>query len=189
MKIVGVGCGEGMLTIDGMYAVRAAKEIYGSARAIELVRAFIAPDCRTEIITDYRALHSLPKEAVVLSTGDPLLAGLGYLPGEVISGISSLQTACARLRVPWTNIAVVNAHGKDHAAAICRAAKDIDSGHVVFIIADPVFPVPELAAALPAETKIAICANLGYPSEKITAGTGSNPPVATEKLFCILIGY
>ena len=189
MKIIGVGCGEGMLTKEGEIALREAKSVYGSGRAIELVRAFIPKEANVVEITDYKALRTLPKDAVVLSTGDPLMAGLGYLPGEVIPGISSMQTAFSRLHVPWTNVAVVNAHGKDHLDAVSRTVQDIAAGHSVFLIADPDFSVPELARSLPADINIAVCEDLGYSYERIAEGTAKNPPAVLSKLFCIVAGY
>jgi len=189
MKIVGVGCGEGMLTKEAERVLRDARILYGSERAIELVRAFIPTDARVFEITDYKALRTLPNDAVVLSTGDPLMAGLGYLPGEVIPGISSMQTAFSRLHVPWTNVAVVNAHGKDHGEAVLRTIQDIAAGHVVFLIADPDFSVGELGSALPGSVKIAVFEDLGYPNERIAEGTAGSPPKVLSPLFCIICGY
>lgn len=100
MKIIGVGCGKDMLTKEGETVLREAKLVYGSNRAIELVQSFIPKSAKVFEITDYKDLHTLPGDTVVLSTGDPLMAGLGYLPGEVIPGISSMQTAFARLHAP-----------------------------------------------------------------------------------------
>ncbi len=189
MKIIGVGCGEGMLTKEGEIALSEAKSVYGSGRAIELIRAFIPKEANVVEITDYKALRTLPDDAVVLSTGDPLMAGLGYLPGEVVCGISSMQTAFARLHAPWTNVAVINAHGKDHQDAIFRTVQDIAAGHSVFLITDPVFSVEELARSLPADVNIAVCEDLGYPYERIAEGTAENPPKVLSKLFCIVLGY
>lgn len=189
MKIVGVGCGYGMLTCEAVDAIKSGKVFYGSKRALELAESFIPKDAEVNVISDYKSLRTLGDDAVVLSTGDPLMAGLGYLPGDVVSGISSMQTAFARLHVPWTNAAVVNAHGKDHAAAILRASADIDAGHTVFIIADPEFSISQLAEALAPDTKIAVCSDLGYDSEKIEEGTASNPPSVSSRLFCVVCGY
>lgn len=117
------------------------------------------------------------------------MAGLGYLPGEVIPGISSMQTAFARLHVPWTDVAVVNAHGKDHKAAVSRTVQDIAAGHTVFLIADPDLSIDELARSLSPSVKIAVCEDLGYPNERIAQGTAGNPPKVLSRLFCIICGY
>ena len=87
--VVGVGCGPGMLTERAIAIIRDAELIYGSKSAIERAAPHICSGCVVRTITDYKALRKLPENAVVLSTGDPMLAGLGYLGGEVISGISS----------------------------------------------------------------------------------------------------
>ena len=188
MKIVGVGCGKGMLTGEAASAIAAASLVYGSARAIALARDAIPPDSEVHEIADYRSLCSLPDHAVVLSTGDPMLAGLGYLPGEVVPGISSLQVASARLKVPLARVVVVSAHGKDHGRAIASAREEVAREKVVFLIADPAFEVGVLAAALPPETRLAVCEDLGYPAERIAVGTAAQPPVPRGGLYAVVAG-
>ena len=80
MKIVGVGCGPGMLTEQAAQTIRPARFIYGSSRAIEMVKKIIPENCTVRSISDYRNLSQLPDNAVILSTGDPMLAGLGTCP-------------------------------------------------------------------------------------------------------------
>jgi cobalt-precorrin-7 (C5)-methyltransferase len=191
MKVVGVGCGPGMLTEEAIRAIRTATEIHGSLRAIELARAHIPEGCRVMEIRDYGSLKDLPVQAVVLSTGDPMLAGLGHAGGEVIPGISSLQVAAARLGIPLTRMVVVDAHAKDRAEAVERAAGEIRRGQVVFLLTDPGFDLSALAAALqdlPGGIRIAVCDRLGYPDEKITTGTLDNPPPVGSSLSCIVAG-
>ena len=188
MNIVGVGCGPGMLTEEAAAVIEEATLVYGSSRAIALVRALIRPDCEVHDIEDYGALRSLPAHAVALSTGDPMLAGLGYLPGDVVPGISSLQVAFARLKIPLVRAVVVTAHGKDHARAITDAHEEILRGRVVFLIADPAFDVRALAAALPPGAQVAVCEDLGYPEERIAVGTGAVPPAVQGGLFVVVAG-
>ncbi|RQD82522.1 MAG: cobalt-precorrin-7 (C(5))-methyltransferase [Methanocalculus sp. MSAO_Arc2] len=188
MKVIGVGCGDGMLTEEGIVAIRAARRIYGSSRAIGRAKAHIHPDCSVSVITDYTALGSLPEDTVILSTGDPLLAGLGYPGGEIICGISSLQVAFARVGIPWSTVSVVDAHGRDHEEAIGDAVIDCERKRPVFIIADPKFPVHALAGALRGmECMIYVCQDLGEPDERIITGTPDNPPVPDSKLFCCIV--
>lgn len=188
MKIVGVGCGPGMLTAEAARVIAGASLIYGSDRAIALAGEAITPGCEVHEIAGYRSLRSLPAHAVVLSTGDPMLAGLGYLPGDVVPGISSLQVAFARLKVPLTKAAAVSAHGKDHARSIAEACDEVLRGRVVFLIADPAFSVEALAAALPPETRLAVCEDLGYPTERIVVGTAAKPPAPRGDLFVVVTG-
>jgi len=188
MRIVGVGCGPGMMTASAAAAIAGAAIIYGSDRAIALARPYIREGTVVHEIEDYKRLRSLPADAVVLSTGDPMLAGLGYLGGEVIPGISSMQVAFARLGISLVKSAVVTAHGKDHATAIRDATAEVARGKVVFLIADPAFSVRDLAAALPAGIRIAICEDLGYPEERIAVGIVEEPPVPESGLFVVVAG-
>jgi len=191
VKVVGVGCGPGMLTEEAILAIRAATEIHGSRRAIELARAHISEGCRVAEIGDYGTLKDLPADAVVLSTGDPMLAGLGRQGGEVIPGISSLQVAAARLGIPLARVVVVDAHAKDRAEAVDRTAGEIRRGRVVFLLTDPGFNPATLAAALghhPGRIRITVCDRLGYPDEKITTGTPEHPPPPGSSLSCIMAG-
>ena len=133
MIIVGVGAGPGMLTEEAIKAISFARMIYGSERAIEIARQHISPDCTVHIIEDYKKLRKLPESAVVLSTGDPMLSGLGYLGGKVVPGISSMQVACARLRISQLRMVPVTLHGRavdyDSLAVI---ASEIGAGNVYF---------------------------------------------------------
>ena len=191
MRVVGVGCGPGLLTPRAAAAIREADEVWGSARAIELAAGALRHGCPVHEIEDYRGLRELGPGAVVLSTGDPMLSGLGYLPGEVEPGISSLQLALARLRIPWTRVAVLTAHGRDHDMAVAAAVDEVGRGRVAFLIADPAFPVPALGAALARlgdDIRIAVCEDLGYPGERIACGTADAPPAPSSPLFVVLAG-
>lgn len=191
MKIVGTGCGPGMLTEEAIRAIREAGKIYGSKRAIETVREYIVSGCPIEEIRDYKNLASLPSDSVVLSTGDPMLAGLGNLAGDVIPGISSLQVAAARLHIPLPRISVVLAHGRDHSSAVTETVGELSRGKIVFLVADPGFDVKELAEALVpcyGDDKIAVCEDLGYQDEQIRIGSYKEPPLPGSRLFSLLIG-
>lgn len=191
MKIVGVGCGPGLLTEQAIKELRAARNVYGSERAIGLARPFLSPSCRVKSIDDFKSLHRLPQDAVVLSTGDPMLAGLGYLQGEVIPGVSSLQVAAARLHIPLSRIAVVVAHGRGHEKGMNDTVEEVRRGKIVFLLADPKFDTGELydrLRRLAPPIQIAVCENLGYPDERIEVGPADNPPAAAAGLYSLMIG-
>ncbi|ACL17023.1 cobalt-precorrin-7 (C(5))-methyltransferase [Methanosphaerula palustris] len=191
MKVVGVGCGPGMLTRAAADAITRAGSIYGSPRAIALAAYCIRKDCPVHEIEDYKALRTLPPTTVVLSTGDPMLAGLGYLGGEVIPGISSLQLAAARIGIPLTRVMIVNAHGKDHLHAIEEVVSVVHHGRIAFLIADPAFSIPALAGALEAalfSCRLVVCADLGYPEEEISSGDTGNPPSVSSGLYVLFAG-
>jgi len=191
MKIIGVGCGPGMLTEQAIREISRASLIYGSDRAIGLARSYISPDCIIKTIDDFKNLHRVSDDAVILSTGDPMLAGLGYLPGEVIPGISSLQVATARLHIPVSHVTVVVAHGKGHKKGIQETVEELKRKKIVFLLADPKFNVKELYTELSAldPVKIALLENLGYPQENIRIGDIHSPPHPEEALYSLLIGY
>jgi len=191
MKIVGVGCGPGMLTEEAVRAISDARIIFGAKRAIALAAAHIPAGCVVREMTTFRPEQPLPDDAVILSTGDPQLAGLGYLDGEVIPGISSLQVAAARLGIPLERISVVVAHGKEHEQALAEVAAEVELGKIVFIVADPKFSISALASALAGsgkEISVAVCEDLGYPGERIVIGTSAEPLVPVSRLFSVLVG-
>jgi cobalt-precorrin-7 (C5)-methyltransferase len=191
MIIVGVGCGPNLLTERAIVVIRSAKLIYGSDRAIEIARPHIASDCDVKTIDDYKRLRTLPEEAVILSTGDPMLAGLGYLPGEVVPGISSLQLATARLHIPLARVIVVVAHGNGHQYAMDETLIELKRNRIVFLLTDPKFDVLELYSRLGQLTmplSISICENLGYPDERINTGTIESPPLPSSALYVLVIG-
>jgi cobalt-precorrin-7 (C5)-methyltransferase len=191
MKIIGVGCGPGLLSEQGIKELRAARNVYGADRAIELARPYLSPSCRVKSIDDFKSLSRLPQDSVVLSTGDPMLAGLGYLQGEVIPGISSLQVATARLHIPLSRVSVVVAHGKGHEKGMADTVEELKRGKIVFLLADPKFDVGELylrLRQLSLPIQIAVCENLGYKTEKIAIGPVAEPPATSAALYSLVIG-
>jgi cobalt-precorrin-7 (C5)-methyltransferase len=190
VKVVGVGCAPGMLTREAALVLRGAKKVYGSRRAIEIARGAIPRSCEVHEIRDYSTL-SIPEDAVLLSTGDPMLAGLGDRGGEVVPGISSLQLAFARLRLPLARVSVVDGHARDAGQAVAATVEEVRRGKIVFLLPDPSFPLEALAGALRdagVPCTIALCEDLGYPAERIVRGTMEAPPSARSRLFSLVIG-
>ena len=193
MKIVGVGVGPGMLTMEAARAIQHAEVIYGSGRAIELASEHIC--CEIKHIKDYSRLHELPGNAVVLSTGDPNLSGLGKYAGPddvVIPGISSLQAACARLHIDQSGIVVITAHGRDPAPAAVKLRSAITSGFTVFLLPAYEFGVEQVAAMLLGmgmDVPVAVFERLGYEDERVEVGSVSEPPCVNSGLYCIMVGY
>jgi cobalt-precorrin-7 (C5)-methyltransferase len=188
MIIVGVGAGPGMLTQEAIKAIEEATIIYGSERAIELARAYISKDCAVSVIEDYKRLRELPEQAVVLSTGDPMLSGLGYLPGRVVPGISSLQLACARLRLSQLKVVPITVHGRDLDPAVVAA--ELSRGKCVFLLIDESTDLAGLCRYLEEaglSRNVAVLTDLGYPQEKIERRETSSPP-ESPGLSCVMIG-
>ncbi len=180
-----------MLTEQAVSAISDAAIIFGSKRAIALVAAHIPAGCIVREMVTFSPNQPIPDNAVILSTGDPQLAGLGYLGGEIIPGISSLQVAAARLHVPLEQVSIVIAHGKDHSQALNKIAEEVKRGQNTFIIADPKFSIAALCTALEGageDISIAVCEDLGYPYEKIRIGSIASPPQPVSRLFSVMIG-
>ncbi len=188
MKIVGVGAGPGMLTMEAARAIREARLIYGSERAIDLARDEIYPGTDVRVIEDYGALRKLPPEAVVLSTGDPMLSGLGYLDGDVIPGISSMQVACARLKVSQLKVVPITVHGRNMDPE--PILEEIARGKCVFLLVDDSTDLAGLCRLLEErglKKDVAILTDLGYQEEEIQKGTTSSPP-RSKGLASVIIG-
>ena len=191
MKIIGVGCGPGLITEQAIRELKKARIVYGSERAIELARPYLLSTCSVKSIDDFKNLNRLPTASIILSTGDPMLAGLGYLQGEVIPGISSLQVATARLHIPLARVSVVVAHGRGHEKGMVDTVAEVKRGKIVFLLADPKFDVEELYSRLlgiGAPLQIAVCENLGYPEERIVVGSIQSPPRTSAALYSLVIG-
>jgi len=190
-KVVGTGCGPGMITLEAICVIQQARIIYGSARAIELVLEHIPEACEISEIKDYRKIQELPEDAVLLSTGDPMLTGLGGYGSVIVPGISSMQVAFARLRLPLSDAVIVTAHGRDHQTAMKLAAEEVTRNRIVFLIADPGFDVKALSGYMIGcglSSDIVLCEELGYPNERIVKGTVSSPPEIKSGMFSLVIG-
>jgi len=190
VKVVGVGCAPGLLTEEAIRLLRQAGKVYGSRRSIEIAREVLPRSCEVHEIRDY-ASPDIPDDAILLSTGDPMLAGLGNRGGEVITGISSLQLAFARLRLPLARVSVVDGHARAATEAVAATVEEVRRGKIVFLLPDPSFPLDTLAGTLETEgiaCTIALCEDLGYPAERITPGTPDAPPAVRSRLFSLVIG-
>jgi len=190
MKIVGVGAGLDLLTEEAISAIENAQVIFGSKRALELAKEYIK--CKANILTDY-TLKDLPGNAVVLSTGDPMLSGLGKYAktvDEIIPGISSLQLACARLHLDIEDISVITAHSRNIEVVKKRLLSELDRGKNVFLLPDSSFGALEVAEFLNDHglmREIAVCKHLGYSDERIVMGTSEEPPSVETDMYCIVI--
>jgi cobalt-precorrin-7 (C5)-methyltransferase len=189
MIIIGVGAGPNLLTEEAINAIRIARIIYGSRRAIKLAENHIRPETSVNIIEDFKKLSELPESAIVLSTGDPMLSGLGYLPGRIIPGISCMQLSCARLKVSQLRVVPVTLHGRR--ANPEAVASELKKGKCVFLITDETTDLVGLCNYLEDQgisVEVVVLHELGYPDERIIRGTTISPPMLSE-LSCIMIGH
>jgi len=189
VKIVGVGAGPRMLTEGAIEAIKTARRVYGSARALKLADEYI----QGERIILERYDVQIEDDACILSTGDPMLSGLGKKApseAEIIPGISSLQLACARLKVDVTDLMVITIHGraqsesKERLHGILRFKRDL------FILTDPSFDVRDICTyidGLGYDGEVIVFEDLGYETEKVSFGRVVSPPERQSNLFCLII--
>lgn len=178
MIVVGVGCGPGMMTEEAIAKVSSARKVYGSWRALKLAERYIHPSAQVITVADFSRVSEIPDDALVLSTGDPMLSGLGHLGAEVVPGISSLQLAFSRLKLPLQRAVVVDAHARDRDNAVAEALEELERGRIPFLLSDPAFDVGALAETMEArgiKAKIVLCERLGYEDETISFGEPSRP--------------
>ncbi len=124
--VVGVGLSEDHITEEGKKAIRSAEKVYGSRRAVEVARRYIRGEVEVlsrfgKEVYDMIERESEFKDVAVLSTGDPMVAGLGrfFRGARIVPGISSVQIALARLGVDLCDVIVVNAHSRDDLPENC----------------------------------------------------------------------
>lgn len=103
--------------------------VIGGTRTLELLDPHLRPGAIRRDLTGAMAhVPTWVREAqadglhcVVLATGDPLCHGVAaYLASrlciealEVIPNLSTIQLACARLGMPWQDMAIVSVHSRD----------------------------------------------------------------------------
>ncbi len=118
LRVVGVGICEGQITERAARIISGAEIVFGSAKAIELASKYIrckAVAMRSFSRESYRRIEKIAetRDVVVLSTGDPMVAGLGSkFAAEVEPGISSVQLALAKLREDLCEAVIINAHAR-----------------------------------------------------------------------------
>jgi cobalt-precorrin-7 (C5)-methyltransferase len=189
-KIVGVGAGPYMLTEEAIKAIRDANVVYGSARALELAKAHIRGEAR--VLTNFSKFED-NEDVCILSTGDPMLSGLGKKApnnAQIISGISSLQLACARWKIDIADTVVVTTHGRNPSESKDELKRLITLGRMLFVLPDPCFDLGKICTFLNAcgyTGDVVLFEDLGYEKERITVGSLQTPPERMSDLFCVFI--
>jgi len=123
-----IGCGPGAqeyMTPAALTAIQGVDVIVGARRLLELIpgsaakRLIVDSDIH-QVLEDIEK-YSRTKNVAVLVTGDPgifslarpVIARFGRKRCRIIPGVSSLQTAFARLALDWHDARIVDAHGSD----------------------------------------------------------------------------
>lgn len=166
IKVVGVGPARGYLTERAIREIERAEVVYGSRRAIEIAKRYIKGE--TVVIARFEdeiyrriAEEGKKRKVVVLSTGDPMVSGLGKkIDGEVEPGISSVQLALARLKVDLTEVVVIDWHTDECMDDVLKA---FEMGRDALILANSRSNVKKLSEL----ANVVVLENLGYESERI----------------------
>lgn len=182
VSIVSLGPGSrGAMTADAETAVRNADCLIGAQRMLDAVAApgqatfnAIAP----QEIFDYITSHREYRRFAVVMSGDtgffsgakkllPLLKGCQT---EVIPGLSSLVTLCARLQTSYEDVFVTSLHGRDH-----NIVPDVRTHRRVFALLGGENGIGRLCAALTqaglGRVTVHVGQRLSYPDEQIISGT------------------
>lgn len=117
-----------------------------------------------------------------------MLSGLGYLGGEIVPGISSMQVTCARLNVSQLRVVPITVHGRKMDPK--PIAEEIKRGKCVFLLVDDSTDLAGLCKYLEdngLKKEVVALTDLGYPEEKIKMGSTANPPIS-KGLACVMIG-
>ncbi|AEB94306.1 MAG: SAM-dependent methyltransferase [Metallosphaera sp.] len=120
IKVVGIGAGGDTLTLRAVREIRKAEVIIGYRGYIRQIENFIGPNTKV-IETDVdqielrirQALSMKERNTVIISSGDPMVFGMGSRladrADEIIPGITAISLAASILKVPLDNFAVINA--------------------------------------------------------------------------------
>ena len=180
LKITIAGCGPGspdLIAPAVRKAVAGAGVLVGAGRLLDLFpesRARKIPvGADVTAVLDQMASCS-GESVVVLASGDPGLCSIarpvldrfGRADCEIIPGISSIQTAFARLGLDWTDAAIVDAHGSDPA---CPPDGLAGKSKIAVLHGRPgsLRWAADLARTCSGDKRIFLCENLTLDSERI----------------------
>lgn len=140
LTVVGLGLADAPVGAEAIRAVRNADVLalpqrlmsrYRRHRASLIPLAVPLESCLAALEEHRRQ----GQRCVVLADGDPLLFGIGSTLARragsspksrralrILPGVSAMQTACARLALPWNDIATVSVHGREDWLPLAHAS-------------------------------------------------------------------
>jgi precorrin-6Y C5,15-methyltransferase (decarboxylating) len=180
VQVVGLGMSPADLTQRAREIIQEAQVLAGGRRLLDYF-----PEHRSMKIPLGKdpegTLKQLPalaetKRVVVLASGDPNFYGVGPLVVRVLGAeqvvihpnLTAIQTACARLQMPWQDATVISLHGRAWeplAAALSKPGP-------LLIYTDPAHSPGEIARFLLArglsQARFCVLEDLGQDTERIT---------------------
>ncbi|MDE6933580.1 MAG: precorrin-6A reductase [Oscillospiraceae bacterium] len=199
VDLVGIGPGgTGGMTGEARQAIREADCLIGARRMLEAVRETgqtvceaVAPD---DILQCIRERQGVRRFAVVLSGDTGFFSGARRLlpllkdcETRVLPGLSSMQVLCARLGTSYEDVVPVSLHGRDG-----DIVPDVARHRRVFALVGGPEGAAALCRALTAaglgQVQVTVGERLGYPEERLTAGTAAELAERTfDPLSAVLI--
>lgn len=184
VALVGIGPGNASgMTGEARQAIREADCLIGARRMLETVRRdgqavceAVAPGDIAQCIRERRACQRF---AVVLSGDTGFFSGakrlLPLLPDcetRVLPGLSSMQTLCARIGISYEDVVPLSLHGRNG-----DIVPDIRQNRRVFVLVGGPEGMTALCRTLTeaglGQVRITAGERLGYPEERLTAGTAA----------------
>ncbi len=181
-RIIIAGCGPGhpdYLTDEVRKAVADAELLVGAPHLLALFAESKAEtytvDAHMKAATDRIAAAAEDRRVVVLVSGDTglyslartLLNRFGRHRCTLIPGISSIQLACARLALDWSDLTMISAHGRDPEQSVDDLA-GCDKIAVLAGTAKASRWAASLLQTLGEGYTAFACENLSWPEEQIT---------------------
>ncbi len=132
------------------------------------------------ILSEIRACQAQGESIAVLADGDPLFYGIGRrllqdLPASDLHfwpGITALQTAAARLKIPWDQVPTVSLHGRPELHPLLRLMSRLMSRHeLIGVYTDATWSPDALAREFLDRDidhfHLHVCQDLGLCTEKV----------------------
>lgn len=199
VDLVGIGPGgAGGMTGEARQAIREADCLIGARRMLEAVRETGQTVCEAvapeDILRCIRERQGTRRFAVVLSGDTGFFSGARRLlpllkdcETRVLPGLSSMQALCARLETSYEDVVPVSLHGRDG-----DIVPDVARHRRVFALVGGPEGAAELCRALTAaglgQVRVTVGERLGYPEERLTAGTAAELAERTfDPLSAVLI--
>jgi cobalt-precorrin-7 (C5)-methyltransferase len=181
-KIIIVGCGPGSaeyVTPAALRAVARARVLVGAERLLALFPSVdaerIVVKADIEDIVDQIAVKARESSVAVLVSGDPgvfslsgrVIERFGRHACEVIPGVSSIQTAFARIGLDWADARIISAHKENPASEIADSLRDEDKIAVLAGRPGAIQWIVNIAEELGRDRRIFVCEDLTLETEKI----------------------
>jgi len=180
IKILGAGPGNtDYFTLKLIKEVKSADIVVGDKRILESIKfitdaQLIYLKSDKNFYNNINNIKNLSGNVVVLSTGDPMISGLGkfFDDSEISPGISSVQLCASLIHKPLNESAIISVRYGSNYDKILAA---LNAGFRVFVLPDPYLNSKEnfrkiVLLGLDPNKNAAICNNLGLPNEVIVKG-------------------